>query len=231
MALAAEGDLFDTIRSVRPMARTDKFEDQVALTGVGMSPIGRKLMVSPLSLTVVAIRRAVADAGLSIEEIDGLSTYPAIGCRGWLCRRWHQRRGVDPGHPAHLAQRGARDPGRHRFAHRGHVGGGRRTVPPRGVLSHGLAVDGHRAGPPGRDAGTIRAAAVSGADEHLAPFGAQAVQTVAMAASHHMARYARTRSSAVPSWCSPCSLVFLQGLRTTFPWVFWGFYGKYKIFI
>ena len=22
-----------------------------------------------------------------------------------------------------------------------------------------------------------------------------------------------------------------QGLRTTFPWVFWGFHGKYKIFI
>ena len=23
----------------------------------------------------------------------------------------------------------------------------------------------------------------------------------------------------------------MQGLRTTFPWVFWGFHGKYKIFI
>jgi hypothetical protein len=23
----------------------------------------------------------------------------------------------------------------------------------------------------------------------------------------------------------------VQGLRTTFPWVFWGFHGKYKIFI
>jgi acetyl-CoA acetyltransferase/uncharacterized OB-fold protein len=64
---------------VRPMATTEKFEDKVALTGVGASEIGRRLMVSPLSLTVQACERAVADAGLSFEDIDGLSTWPGAG--------------------------------------------------------------------------------------------------------------------------------------------------------
>ncbi len=66
----------DHARLVRPMVRTDKFEDRVALTGIGMSPIGRRLMLPPLALTVAAARAAVADAGLELADIDGLSTYP-----------------------------------------------------------------------------------------------------------------------------------------------------------
>ena len=61
---------------VRPMVRADKFEDKVALTGIGMSRIGRRLGVDPLSLTIEACRKAVADAGLTMADIDGLSTYP-----------------------------------------------------------------------------------------------------------------------------------------------------------
>jgi len=64
----------EKLRSVRPMARTDKFEDHVALTGIGRSEIGRKLMRSPPSLTVDAFRAAVADAGLTMADVDGLST-------------------------------------------------------------------------------------------------------------------------------------------------------------
>jgi hypothetical protein len=48
-------------RWVRPMASPDKFEDKVALTGIGMSRIGRRLGVDPLSLTIEACRNAVAD--------------------------------------------------------------------------------------------------------------------------------------------------------------------------
>ncbi|MDT7794944.1 MAG: hypothetical protein QOD59_4385 [Mycobacterium sp.] len=66
----------DLTRSVRPMVSTSKFEDRVALTGVGSSTIGRRLMVDPLSLTVTACLRAVADAGLNLTDIDGLATYP-----------------------------------------------------------------------------------------------------------------------------------------------------------
>ncbi|GAB2658740.1 thiolase C-terminal domain-containing protein [Nocardia goodfellowii] len=69
-------------RHVRPMVRRQKFEDQVALTGVGMSEIGRRLMVPPLELTVRACERAVADAGLTLDEIDGLSSYPGGGNLG-----------------------------------------------------------------------------------------------------------------------------------------------------
>ncbi|WP_204079552.1 thiolase C-terminal domain-containing protein [Mycobacterium riyadhense] len=64
---------------VRPMLTTEKFEDKVALSGIGMSPIGRRLMVPPLSLTVQACEAAIADAGLSFADIDGLSTYPGGG--------------------------------------------------------------------------------------------------------------------------------------------------------
>lgn len=69
-------------RHVRPMVTTEKFEDKVAITGIGMSEIGRRLMVPPLSLTVQACERAIADAGLSIEDIDGLSTWPGAGPSG-----------------------------------------------------------------------------------------------------------------------------------------------------
>jgi acetyl-CoA acetyltransferase/uncharacterized OB-fold protein len=64
---------------VRRPAAAPRFEDKVALTGVGASAIGRRLMVPPLSLTVDACERAVADAGLTFDDIDGLSTYPGGG--------------------------------------------------------------------------------------------------------------------------------------------------------
>ncbi len=67
---------------VRPMASTEKFEAKVALTGIGMSRIGRRLGVDPLGLTVEACRRAVADAGLTMADIDGLSTYPGSAAAG-----------------------------------------------------------------------------------------------------------------------------------------------------
>ncbi len=67
---------------VRPMARSDKFEDKVALTGIGKSRIGRRLGVDPLALTVEAARNAVEDAGLTMADIDGLSTYPGGAAAG-----------------------------------------------------------------------------------------------------------------------------------------------------
>ncbi len=58
----------------------DRFEHRSVLSGVGRSALGRRLMVDPLSLTVDACLEAVADAGLELGDIDGLSTYPgAVG--------------------------------------------------------------------------------------------------------------------------------------------------------
>jgi acetyl-CoA acetyltransferase/uncharacterized OB-fold protein len=69
-------------RHVRPMVTQDKFEDKVALTGIGMSDIGRRLMMPPLALTIQACEAAIADAGLTLDDIDGLSTYPGGGNLG-----------------------------------------------------------------------------------------------------------------------------------------------------
>jgi len=69
-------------RATRPMVTTDKFESRVAFTGIGMSRLGRRLMVDPLELTIEACRRAVDDAGLTFDDIDGLSTYPGTPAPG-----------------------------------------------------------------------------------------------------------------------------------------------------
>ncbi len=66
----------DHRRWARPLVRTNRFEERVAITGIGMSDVGRRLMRPPLSLTVDAVKAAVSDAGLTLEDIDGLSTYP-----------------------------------------------------------------------------------------------------------------------------------------------------------
>ncbi len=75
-----EPDPRDVRAGLRMPATTRKYEDAVAITGVGKSRIGRRLMVDPLSLTVDAALEAVADAGLTLSDIDGLSTYPG----GWM---------------------------------------------------------------------------------------------------------------------------------------------------
>ena len=66
----------------RPPRRDDRFEHRSVLSGVGRSAIGRRLMLDPLSLTVDACTAAVADAGLTFDDIDGLSTYPGAGGMG-----------------------------------------------------------------------------------------------------------------------------------------------------
>jgi acetyl-CoA acetyltransferase/uncharacterized OB-fold protein len=57
-----------------------RFEHRAVLSGVGRSRLGRRLMIDPLSLAVDACTAAIADAGLTFDDIDGLSTYPgAVG--------------------------------------------------------------------------------------------------------------------------------------------------------
>jgi acetyl-CoA acetyltransferase len=46
------------------------------ITGVGQSEIGVKLTRHPLLLTFDAVREALDEAGLTIGQIDGVSTYP-----------------------------------------------------------------------------------------------------------------------------------------------------------
>jgi acetyl-CoA acetyltransferase len=51
-------------------------ERRAALTGIGQSEIGRRLGRNPLELTLDACLAAIADAGLTPRDIDGLATYP-----------------------------------------------------------------------------------------------------------------------------------------------------------
>jgi acetyl-CoA acetyltransferase/uncharacterized OB-fold protein len=53
-----------------------RFEDDVVLSGVGISEVGRRLMRAPATLAVEAAQRALDDAGLTAADIDGLSTFP-----------------------------------------------------------------------------------------------------------------------------------------------------------
>ena len=46
------------------------------ITGIGMSEVGVRVARTPLKLTLDAVREAIADAGLTLEQIDGVSTYP-----------------------------------------------------------------------------------------------------------------------------------------------------------
>jgi acetyl-CoA acetyltransferase len=54
----------------------EHFEDRVAISGIGISQVGRRLQRDPWALTAEAALAAIADAGLSADDIDGVSTYP-----------------------------------------------------------------------------------------------------------------------------------------------------------
>jgi acetyl-CoA acetyltransferase/uncharacterized OB-fold protein len=66
----------------RPPVSPKRFEHDAVLSGIGRSAIGRRLMRDPLSLAVDACLEAVADAGLTLDDIDGLSTYPGAAVMG-----------------------------------------------------------------------------------------------------------------------------------------------------
>lgn len=51
-------------------------ERRACITGIGQSEIGRRLFRDPLELTLEGCLAAIADAGLTTADIDGLATYP-----------------------------------------------------------------------------------------------------------------------------------------------------------
>lgn len=57
-------------------------ERNVAVTGIGQSDVGRRLDREPMALTIDACLAAIEDAGLTRDDIDGLSTYPGAGMAG-----------------------------------------------------------------------------------------------------------------------------------------------------
>jgi len=55
------------------------FAGKAVLTGAGKSQVGRRLGRTGLELTVEAVLRAIADAGLRPEDVDGIASYPGPG--------------------------------------------------------------------------------------------------------------------------------------------------------
>lgn len=51
-------------------------ERKAAITGIGQSDVGRRLWREPMDLTIDACLEAIADAGLTPADVDGVATYP-----------------------------------------------------------------------------------------------------------------------------------------------------------
>ena len=65
----------------------EPLERRAIISGAAQSDIGRRLHRSGLDLTIEASLRAIDDAGLTVADIDGISTYPGMsgpfgGCTG-----------------------------------------------------------------------------------------------------------------------------------------------------
>jgi acetyl-CoA acetyltransferase/uncharacterized OB-fold protein len=180
----------DPIRPTpRPPRSTDRFEHRSVLSGVGRSAMGRRLMVDPLSLTVDACLAAVADAGLELSDIDGLSTYPGMAGMGMseggvsaveealrLQPTWTNGGGDLPG------------PGGSVIAAMLAVASGlcRHVLCFRTVWESTFATLGRQRGGGLRVSGTMQ--------EHRLPYGAMsAASWIGMHANHYLHRYGATR--------------------------------------
>ena len=79
----------------------ERFERRVIVSGIGQSEVARRVDRDPLLLTTDACLAAIADAGLTPGDIDGLSTYPGSsmpgpGFSGASLREIHEQLGLHP---------------------------------------------------------------------------------------------------------------------------------------
>jgi acetyl-CoA acetyltransferase len=59
--------------------RSEHYERRAVISGIGHSAIGRQIDRSGFQLTLDAILAAVADSGLTLEDIDGIAAFPPGG--------------------------------------------------------------------------------------------------------------------------------------------------------
>jgi acetyl-CoA acetyltransferase len=80
---------------------SERFEDRVAVTGLGQSAVGRRLGRTGLDLTVDAALAALTDAGLTPADIDGVATFPGEsndpGFAGASAWELHDSLGIEAG--------------------------------------------------------------------------------------------------------------------------------------
>src|SRR5204863_337205 len=55
---------------------SEPMERRACITGAAQSQVGRRIYRSPLDLTIEGALRAIEDAGLTRDDIDGLASYP-----------------------------------------------------------------------------------------------------------------------------------------------------------
>lgn len=162
------------------------------ITGVGQSEVGVRLTRSPMGLTLDAVREALDEAGLTLEQIDGVATYPgkmpgylgfspigsdelieALGLR----TRWHMGGGELPAQLSAIAS----------AAMAVKAGAARHVICFRTVYE-AAAMARPEEFPP------LRREHVEGASQWTAPFYAiSAANWTAQYAMRHMKRYGMTR--------------------------------------
>ncbi len=131
-----------TKRRARPMASSDKFEDKVAISGIGMSELGRRLMRDPLSLAVEACVRAIDDAGLAPRRHRRSLDLSGRRWRGHRPLGGRDHRGGERLAAApDLDQWGTRNTRAVRLDRQRDARGGLRSLPARALLPHRVGVD------------------------------------------------------------------------------------------
>jgi acetyl-CoA acetyltransferase/uncharacterized OB-fold protein len=70
---------FVAAHPIRRVTEPERLERRAVISGVGQSAIGRRLFRSDVDLTAEAALKAIADAGLTPDEIDGVAAYPGGG--------------------------------------------------------------------------------------------------------------------------------------------------------
>ena len=174
----------------------ERFEHSSVLRGIGMSQVGRRLMRDPMSLVHEACMAAIADAGLEVSDIDGVTTSPGaisgpptgytfggafdvVELLG-LTPNWVYGAAEAPGHSGPLVDAMLAVA----------AGLARHVLTVRGTWesSHTALLRSGRASPP------TPAGRLSGRAAWHAPFGAMSpANWIAMQATNHMSTYGTTR--------------------------------------
>jgi acetyl-CoA acetyltransferase len=171
---------------------SDRFEPEVIISGIGQSEVARRVDRDPLLLTIDACRAAIADAGLDVGDIDGLTTYPGTmspgpGFSGAGLREIHDAMGIHP----NWCAAGAESPGQ-----LGAVVSAMLAVAG-GLANHVLCwrslYEGSAQGRGGRKGYGAGSSRVSGMLSWQLPYGATAATLAGLQLSARMARFGLTR--------------------------------------
>ncbi|HEY8545884.1 MAG TPA: thiolase family protein [Acidimicrobiales bacterium] len=172
-------------------------ESKAIISGLGISAIGRRLGIPALDLTVEAAREAIADAGLTPADVDGIATMgdtppdeaqAALGIEATLCTGFATGGLLSPVMSAFLAV--AEDQARHVLVYRTVQMMGGTILPAAGGNGSG----GGGAGAPPSPGDAARLASVMGdMGSLLAHHAYSAANWVAMHCARHMHLYGTTR--------------------------------------